>query len=131
MQREILPNLKTGQVTFDGRKMWSSGETQTGWVSLEIRFPVEVELTKVGIHSQHSGEYHAAIATRIAVQDKNDTFREVVAAPLKSTDTFVALKKTKGRVWQFDFQAGPSKMVVLRGLRFFSEENELFPPLVP
>jgi hypothetical protein len=100
-------------------------------VSLEIRFPVEVELTKVGIHSQHSGKYHAVIAARIAVQGKNNTFREVVAAPLKSTDTTVALKKTKGRVWQFDFQAGPSKMVVLRGLRFYSGENEMFPPLVP
>ncbi len=130
-QGEILPNLKTGQVTFDGRKMWSSGETKTGWVSLEIRFPVEVELTKIGIHSQHSGEYHAAIATRIAVQGKTSTFREVVAAPLKSTDATVALKKTKGCIWQFDFQAGPSKMVVLRGLRFFSGDNELFPPLVP
>ncbi len=123
--------MGTGQVTFDGSKMWSSAETQSGWVSLEVRFPLEVELTKVGIHSQHSGEYHAAIATRIAVQGTNNTFREVVAAPLKSIDTTVALNKTKGRVWQFDFRAGPSKMIVLRGLRFFSGENELFPPLVP
>lgn len=131
VQGEILPNLKTGQVTYDGNKMWSSGETQTGWVSLQIRFPIEVELTKVGIHSQHSGEYHAAIATRITVQGKNGTFPEVDAIPLKSTDTTVELKKTKGRVWQFEFQAGPTKMVVLRGLRFFAGENELFPPLVP
>lgn len=131
VQGQIVPSQKTGQITFDASKMWCSSETKSGWVSLEIHFPTEVELTKVAIHSQHSGEYHAAAAARIAVGLKNKRFRDVVKEPLKDVDAIVDFPKTKGRVWQFDFQAGPSRFVVLRGLRFFSGEDELFPPLVP
>jgi hypothetical protein len=43
----------------------------------------------------------------------------------------VTLPKTKGQVWRLEFQAGESQQVVLRGLRYFSGADELFPPLVP
>ena len=41
------------------------------------------------------------------------------------------MAKTKGKVWLLEFQAGESGIVVIRGLRFFSGDEELLPPLVP
>jgi hypothetical protein len=111
--------------------MWQSGKSKTGWVSVEVTFPYEVELSHVGVHSQHSGEYHAARAVRVAVQDAKDKFRQVVQTALKSTDEKVTVPKTKARVWRFEFQAGESQSVTLRGLRFYSGADELFPTQVP
>jgi hypothetical protein len=128
----IGPNKKEkGKVTFDPKSMWQSAKSKTGWVSVEVTFPYEVELSQIAVHSQHSGEYHAARAVRVAVQDAKDKFRQVVQAALKSTDEKVTVPKTKARVWRFEFQAGESQSVTLRGLRFYSGADELFPPLVP
>lgn len=120
-----------GKVTFDAGTMWQSAKTKTGWVSVEVAFPYEVELTHVGVHSQHSGEYNAARAVRVAVPGPKDKFRQVAQAALKSADDKVTIPKTKSRVWRFEFQAGESQSVTLRGLRFYSGADELFPTLIP
>lgn len=130
-QGRIAPNKRDGKVTFNAKTMWHSTKAPTGWVSIEVAFPYEVELTRVEIHSQHSGEYHAAHAVGVSVQDCAERFSVVRNANLKSADDTVRLPKTKGRVWRFRFLAGRSGCVVLRGLRFFSADDELFPPLVP
>jgi hypothetical protein len=130
VQGQILPSKKAGGVTFDGNLMWQSAKTRTGWVTVEVVFPYEAELTRVEVHSQHSGQYHAAQAVRISVQGAKDAFESVKTAKLNSVDASVTLPKTKGQRWRFAFQAGKSGCVVLRGLRFFSGEDELFPPLV-
>ena len=99
---------------------------------MQVEFPFEVELTGLGVHTQHSGEYHPARAIRVAVQDAKGKFQPVSkAVALKSVDDVVKLPKTKAKVWQFEFQAGESGIVVLRGLQFFSGDDELFPPLIP
>jgi hypothetical protein len=100
-------------------------------VSLEVKFPYEVELTQIGVHSQHSGEYNAARAVRVAAQNAKEQIKQVAQSALKSTDDKVTIPKTKSRVWRFEFQAGDSQSVTLRGLRFYSGLDELFPPLVP
>jgi hypothetical protein len=128
----VGPNDKVkGKVAFDTRTMWQSGKTKTGWVSVEVAFPYEVELTQIGVHTQHSGAYHAARAVRVAVADAKGKYRQVAQAALKSADEKVPLAKTKATIWRFEFQAGQSQMVVLRGLRFYSGDGELFPTLVP
>jgi hypothetical protein len=120
-----------GKVTFDAGTMWQSARSKTGWVSVEVKFPYEVELTQIGVHSQHSGEYNAARAVRVAAQDAKEQFRQVTQTALKSPDEKVTITKTKARVWRFEFQAGDSQSVTLRGLRFFSGADELFPTLLP
>jgi hypothetical protein len=127
----LLTSADTGQVTFDGKAMWQSAKSPTGWVSVTVAFPFEVELTGIGVHSQHSGKYHPARAVRVSVQGSADSFLPVGNADLKSVDATVALPKAKGKVWQFDFQAGETGIVVLRGLQFFDGADELFPLLVP
>jgi hypothetical protein len=132
----IEPSVKTGRVTFDPRRMWQSAKSATGWVSVEVTFPYDVALTRIGIHSQHSGEYNPARAVRVSVQDAKGKPLPVANARLKSADEKVSLppmggQAAQGRVWLFEFQAGPSGSVTLRGLQFFSGDTELFPPLVP
>ena len=127
----IKDNLKTSKVTYDAGTMWSSAKSSSGWVSVKISVPYEIELTGLEIHSQHSGQYHAAKAVRVSVRDPQGKFVEVAKAQLKSPDEKVKVAKTKGTVWQLEFQATETGIVVLRGLRFFSGDEELFPPLVP
>jgi hypothetical protein len=118
------------ETTFDPYTMWSSEPTSDGWASIEITFPFEVELSKVAVHSQHGGRYHAAEAVRIAAKTEGD-FRDVVEKPLASAEDAVMFRPTKARTWRFHFKAGKSRIVVIRGLRFFSGEQEIFPALVP
>lgn len=98
---------------------------------MEVKFPYEVEMTQIGVHSQHSGEYHAARAVRVAAQDAKEQFRQVAQSALKSADDKVTITKTKSRVWRFEFQAWNSQSVTLRGRGFFSGADELFPTLLP
>jgi hypothetical protein len=127
----IGPNRKNGRITFDATTMWHSAKTKNGWASVQVIFPCAVALNQIAVHSQHSGEYHGARALRIAVREGGGKFRQIAEADLKSADDSVAFSKTKGRVWQLEFQTGESRSVVLRGLQFFSDSDELFPPLVP
>ena len=110
--------------------MWHSEASQSGWVSLDLTFPVAVTLTKMGIYTQHSGQYHAAERARIQVQD-GDEYRDVVEQDLKSVDAVVAMPPTRGIQWRLHLRAGKTKYVVVRGLRFCGESGEVFPPAVP
>lgn len=129
VQGVILPSKKTGGVTFDAKWMWQSAPAPTGWVSVEVKFPYQIELTRVAVHSQHSGRYHAAHAVRVSVEEEKG-LKRVAMAELRSVDATVSLRPAAGRTWRFEFRAGPSKTVVLRGLQFFSGDDELFPPQV-
>lgn len=131
VQGTILPSVKTGLVTFDASTMWQSSKSKTGWVAVQVTLPYDVELTRLGIHSQHSGEYHIAEAIRVSVKDSKGKFQPMLKADLKAADDVVTLPKTKGRVWQLEFQADSSGSVVIRGLQFYSGDDEIFPPLIP
>jgi len=129
VQGRIEPSHGPG-ITFNPRSMWVGDATTTGWVSAEITFPLPVRLSRVGIHSQHSGKYHAAIAVRIEAKLGN-AYREVAERKLGSVDDHVSFRLRTARQWRLYFQAGKSKRVVIRGLQFFSGKKEVFPPFVP
>ena len=131
VQGRIGQNKKIGRVTFDQSTMWQSAKSGTGWVSVDVEFPYEVELTRIAIHSQHSGEYHIARSVRVAGPGTGSQPQLIAEADLKSADDSVMVPKTKGRVWRLEFRATESGVVVLRGLQFFSGDDEVFPPLVP
>jgi hypothetical protein len=131
VQGRIADNEKGEKVTFDARTMWHSGKTATGWVAAVITFPYEVELTRIVVHSQHSGQYHIAEAARVGVGHSPEHLRQVTEANLGSADCDVSFPATKARVWQLELRAGDSGQVTIRGLQFFSGDDELFPPLVP
>ena len=125
----VAPSSGPG-ITFDPRTMWHSAEATEGWVQAEVTFPLPAQLTKVAVHSQHSGQYHAAHAVRIEAR-LDDAWRPVAEAELPSVDDAVSFPATQAQEWRFHFRAGDSNHVVVRGLRFFSGEAEIFPPFVP
>jgi hypothetical protein len=129
-----VTNIVSGRINenitkFDRFRMWHSKRTDTGWVSVEITFPLAVNLSRVSVHSQHSGKDHPAKAVRILAKTGND-FREVLAQELRDVDQVVSFPSTRAQAWRFFFKAGPSGYVVIRGLQFFSEDREVFPAIL-
>ncbi len=131
----ILPSTapaEGGKPTFSGKSMWQSrpADANGGWVMVSVTFPAVVTLTKVGIHSQHSGRYHAADQLRLEVASRDD-FNLVGETALEEVDQVVPVPPTTGRTWRFWLHASDGKAVVVRGLRFFGRKGEILPPVVP
>lgn len=129
VQGRIKPSAGPG-VTMDAGSMWVSGDTDTGWVSAEVVFPVAVRIDRVSVHTQHSGRYHAAEAVRIEAETAG-RLQDVAAKNSLSPDDEVRFPPAEARRWKFFFKAGKTRRVVVRGLRFFLSDEELFPPFVP
>jgi hypothetical protein len=131
----ILPSVPADgdkRVSFSGKTMWQSGPAaQTGgWVFVDVKFPTAVTLTKVSVHSQHSGRYHAADQLRIEVPSQEE-FLLIGEAALENVDQLVSILQSTSRTWRFWFHAADGNAVVLRGLRFFGCKGEILPPVVP
>jgi hypothetical protein len=126
------PAAEGGRPTFDGKLMWQSrpAGANGGWVVVEVVFPAAVTLTRVGVHSQHSGQYHAADALRVEVASAGG-FVPVGETALESVDQVVPIPARTARSWRFGFHAADGNAVVLRGLRFFARKGEILPPIVP
>ena len=90
----------------------------------------DVTLTAIGVHSQHSGAIHEARAVRVEVPD-GDSWATLTTATLTSVDEKVAFRATTGAKWKLLFATGKTNKVVIRGLRFYYENEEIFPPFVP
>ncbi|NMB89001.1 MAG: hypothetical protein GYA17_11625 [Chloroflexi bacterium] len=127
VENVIHPSINTGKVTYNRNTMWHSAQTTKGWVAVEIEFPTAVDLTGVGIHTQHSGIYHAAEAVRISAMTGRQEYRLLAESPLKTVDARVSIPRTKAQRWKFDFKTGKSGYVVVRGLQFFSGDQEIYP----
>ena len=129
VRKTILPDAGPG-VTFNARDMWASENSETGWVSLEVTFPDKVRLTRIMVHSQHSGKYNKAHAVRIETKGEHG-YQIVKESPLAQSDAVVSFPKATAKQWRLSFQTGPTKRVCLRGLQFFADNTQLFPPRVP
>lgn len=129
VQGEIRPNAGPG-VTFDATRMWHSDSSPSGWVELVLTFPVPVTLSRIAVHTQHSGRYHAA--RRIRVWTGEVAGESLVTdADLASPDAEVAFAPARGRRWRIALESADRGQVTVRGLRFFSGDEEVFPPSVP
>jgi hypothetical protein len=128
-RREVLPSAGPG-ITFRQQWMWASSKQPDGRVVLNLTFPAEVSLTRLVIHSEHSGKYNRAHGIRIETRDGNDT-RVVTEQPILKADASVEFTAATARDWRLTFKAGPTNKVCLRGLQYFSNERALFPPAVP
>jgi DNA-directed RNA polymerase subunit RPC12/RpoP len=131
VQNIIKPSIDTGQVTYDAARMWHSEKSAAHWVSLELLFPFPVELTGIGIHTQHSGKYHAAEAVKISARTNKTEYTVIKELRLRSIDERVPFAFTRAQYWKLDFKTGSSGYVVVRGLQFFSGSEEIFCPLIP
>jgi hypothetical protein len=115
---------------FDRRFMWHSDERPNGLVRARVTFPVQVTLAGIGVHSQHSGRANAADALRVWARTNNGV-RGVIDCALQDTDVHrIPFEPTPAQVWDIEFHAQNNKSVTLRGLRFYTKNGEIFPPLV-
>jgi hypothetical protein len=132
-QNIIRPSIDLGNVaeTYDPKNMWHSDSTTTGWVYVEFLFPYAIDLTGIGIHSQHSGSFHAATAICIEVKQEGGYFSKVGEFDLHSIDQKINFLTTGGQNWKFGFKATESNHVVIRGLQFYSGSDEIYCPLIP
>ncbi len=129
VREEIKPSAGPG-ITYDPGTMWHSKPLPDGKATLEVTFPTPVRLTAIAIHSQHSGIYHEATAVRVETADSNP--REmVVEKETKLIDVVVPFEPTKAAKWSLTLTAGDSRILVVRGLRFFDGDLEICPHMVP
>jgi hypothetical protein len=124
--------VQGGRPSFDGKLMWQSqpAGANGGWVAVDVVFPAAITLTRVAVHSQHSGRHHAADAMRVEVASRGG-FDAVGETVLESIDQMVPIPTRTARSWRFWFHAADGNAVVLRGLRFFGRRGEIIPPVVP
>lgn len=125
----IKPNRPVGHadIAYDPSRMWHSpGVGPNVWVSFEVTFPYPVNLSAVKAYTQHSGAYHKA--DEIQVERFNGTsFQFVTRVSSPTAETVVTFPGIQSQRWLFAFRAGSSGAVVVRGMRFFSGDQELFP----
>ncbi len=127
IQREIRAN--SAAVKFDPRSMWHSDKVnEKGWVSFEVIFPVSITLDKVAVHSQHSGQFHKAHEIQIETADNKGKFSAIHKATLSKADSHVSFPETNAKVWKFAFRGDAGGYVVIRGMRFFINKEEFYPP---
>ncbi|MCP3921831.1 MAG: hypothetical protein GY714_04520 [Desulfobacterales bacterium] len=115
-------------VTFDARNMWSSGKIKE-WGFVELTFPFEVKLDRIKVYSQHSGKYHKIKACIVEVK-KNQKYKRIYDKQFKNTDEIMDFQAVTSSIWRLHFKTA-SHYIVIRGLRFFYKNMEIFPQMVP
>lgn len=126
---QILPSTGPG-ITYDARVMWHSDKLSGRAARLTFRFPLPVRASAIAIHSQHSGRDHAATAMRLTVID-GETEREVIAQALAEVDAMVSFPPVTATEWRLELEPGPSRILVIRGIRFLDGDHDFLPRLVP
>jgi hypothetical protein len=127
--REILPSTGPG-VTYQQQYMWASDKQDNGRVVLNLDFPAKISLTQLTVHSGHSGKYNRAEGVRIEILE-GDRPRLVAEKTLATSDASVEFESAAARRWRLTFLAGQSGKACLRGLQYFNDDQQLFPPPVP
>jgi len=124
----IRPDRGPG-ITYDASTMWHSPTLPDGWATLEIRFAEPVTLDRLALHTEHSGLYHRAQAVTVEVATGRG-WSAVTTQALRQADAEVRFAQATAATWRLRLQAGPTRMVVVRGLRWFWQQREVCPPLL-
>ena len=153
---EIKPSAGPG-ITYDPSNMWHSDRNLEKPATLTFEFPFEIELTGLGIHSQHSGLDHEVVAMQFEARDVvakskagvkarvkgkdgsgggNVTgtageFRSIVEQKVTEVDAAVSFPRTRARIWRLTLEPGKSRTLVIRGLRFLDGTEEVIPRQIP
>ncbi len=137
VQRCICPNTPPAEgppaTRFEPENMWQSKNIGPGrWARLIVTFPVEVVLDAIAVYSEHSGRHHRAVAVRGHAVYGDDLPGPTLIPEVKipKPEALIRFPRTRAKVWRFAFQTNETGAVVLRGLRFFVQGKEIFPPSV-
>ena len=125
----IIKPSKGPGVTYDAQTMWHSTQIK-GLIDIVLEFPVTVSLDSISVHSQHSGLAHIAKSIVIERIDHN-IFNQIVTEEIISPDQIVRFRPATSKKWRLRFKTTNSEMLVIRGLQFYCDNKEIFPPPVP
>jgi hypothetical protein len=125
----IIKPSKGPGITYDANTMWCSTKIK-GLINIVLEFPVAVTLDSISVHSQHSGSYHIAKSLIFEKIDRN-FFSQIVTEEIISPDQIVRFSSATSKKWRLRFKTTDSEMLVIRGLQFYCDNNEIFPPPVP
>jgi len=125
----IIKPSKGPGVTYDAQTMWHSTQTK-GLIDIVLEFPVTVTLDSISVHSQHSGLAHIAKAIIVETIDHN-IFSQIVTEEIISPDQIVSFSPATSKKWRLRFKTTNSEVLVIRGLQFYCDNKEIFPPPVP
>jgi hypothetical protein len=130
----IRPSVRFGGglgVNYDPGNMWHTNHNLTmAKATLNITFPFPVEIDGIGIHTQHSAMDHHATHATLAAADAEPVV-PLLDTPLTKFDAEVNFPKTQSRKWRLELTPGPSKTVVVRGIRFLNRGREIYPRMAP
>jgi len=129
LNRGIVPSAGPG-ITFRGRFMWSSKKQPNRKVVLNLSFPGKIPMTAIMLHSQHSGKHNKPESILIEAKTSED-FEHVASQPVEQADERISFPRTTAQDWRFTFTADSTQKICLRGLQYFSDETQVFPPWVP
>ena len=127
----IKPSVDTGKITFHKRTMWHSSKQEDGIVTVNLTMPVPTTMDRIKIYSQHSGKYHGATGVEVSTVDQDGKATKVAKSKIDAPDGEIKFDKATSQQWKLEFRTGKSKTLVLRGLRFFNGDTEMYAPLVP
>ena len=126
----IRPSIDRGKIEFDKKTMWHSAKLTNGFAIIRLIFPTPVTLDRIKVYSQHSGKHHGITGASVSAMVSGKA-TEVAKVKTDSAEAELSFFPTKAIKWEVKCLAGDSQMIVLRGLRFFHGEQELYPQLVP
>lgn len=126
----IRPSEGPG-VTYDPDNMWHTvHQIPAKQASLDITFPFPVEIDGLGVHTQHSAMDHHATHIRVQATDAQTPI-DLADQDLDSIDAEFPLPKTRSQKWRLELTPGPSKTIVVRGIRFLKNGKEIYPRMAP
>jgi hypothetical protein len=128
LQHNIKPSYPGMSLTFDPGNMWQSGTVT--WAEAEVHFPFMISIDKIGVHSQHSGQYNEADSIMVEIYNAG-SYSRILLADLIEVDQYLSFPAVSDSIWKFSFRSGTSGAVTIRGLEFFFNDEAIFPPCVP
>lgn len=125
----IKPSAGPG-ITYDAKNMWHSEKLENQPATIDVEFPFAIQLSAIAIHSQHSGRDHEVVAAQIGCS-VDAGLQVLTDQPITDVDAIVRFPSTKSKTWRLRLEPGKSRILVIRGIRFFDQDREVLPHLVP
>jgi hypothetical protein len=122
-ERTIAPY----DATFDNTTMWRSRTVGQGnWVWMNIRLPELTTLKAIVAYTGSSSQFDSALQIKVETRDGSGTYSlsaDSLTEPAARVPFYGSRAATHLRI---AFRAGPSGRITVRGIRFFTEEGEVF-----
>ncbi len=134
VQGEIRPNgpaiTDPLEVRFHNGSMYHSPNMGGQRIMIDLLFPIPVTLDQISLHSQHSGFIHPTESIEIGVLE-NGYYKSLVNKAVTSADQWFKFEANTSNYWRVYLKPGETGFSVVRGMQFYYQDNDIFPPYVP